>query len=218
MTHVECRKNDDARRPNERARRTVSFFVIRRYFDIRHASFVAFPRFVRWAWLPALVGLCAAGCAGYRIGSASLYPAHIRTVYVPVFESDSFRPHLGERLTEAVMKEIEEKTPYKVVGDAAQADSVLSGRITGETKRVLVENRYDLPRQVEVNLQVQVRWLDRQENLIRDASPIPLPPELVTIGESATATPEAGSSIATAQQQAIHRLAVQIVAMMEAPW
>ena len=173
---------------------------------------------MRRAWLTAIVTLLGAGCAGYQIGNASLYPSHIRTVYVPVFESDSFRAHLGERLTEAVVKEIEEKTPYKVVGDAAQADSVLSGRITGETKRVIVENRYDLPRQAEVSLQVKVRWLDRQEDLIRQSNPIPLPQELVTIGETATATPEAGSSIATAQQQAIHRLAEQIVGMMEAPW
>jgi hypothetical protein len=192
--------------------------VLRHSFVIRHSTFVTFPRFARWAWLPALVSLCFAGCAGYQVGNASLYPSHIRTVYVPVFESNSFRPHLGERLTEAVIKEIEEKTPYKVVGDAVQADSVLSGRITGETKRVIVENRFDLPRQVEVSLQVQVRWLDRQDNLIRQSSPIPLPTELVTIGETATATPEAGSSIATAQQQAIHRLAQQIVGMMEAPW
>ena len=87
--------------------------------------------------------LCLSGCAGYQIGNQSLYPSHIRTVYVPIFESDSFRPYLGERLTEAVIKEIELKTPYKVVGDAAMADSVLSGKITGETKRVVVQNRYD---------------------------------------------------------------------------
>jgi hypothetical protein len=218
MTKVECRSNDEAPSPNERARPPVSCFVIRHSFDIRHSTFGILLRLARWAWLSALGILSAAGCAGYQVGNASLYPSHIRTVYVPVFESDSFRPHLGERLTEAVIKEIEEKTPYKVVGDAVQADSVLSGRITGESKRVIVENRYDLPRQVEVSLQVQVRWLDRQENLIRQSDPIPLPPELATISETATATPETGSSIATAQQQAIHRLAEQIVGMMEAPW
>jgi hypothetical protein len=178
---------------------------------IRPSSFILHPSSL-------ILCLSLAGCAGYQVGNQTLYPSHIRTVYVPIFESNSIRPYLGERLTEAVIKEIEEKTPYKVVGDAVQADSVLSGKITGETKRVIVENRFDLPRQVEVSLQVQVRWLDRQENLIRQSSPIPLPTELVTIGETATATPEAGSSIATAHQQAIHRLAQQIVAMMEAPW
>jgi hypothetical protein len=173
---------------------------------------------MHWAWLPALVSLCLAGCAGYQLGNASLYPSHIRTVYVPVFESDSFRPHLGERLTEAVIKEIEEKTPYKVVGDAAMADSVLSGRITGETKHIVVTNRYVDPRQVEVDLRVQVRWVDRQDNLIRRPGTIALPQELVTISESALATPEVGQSISTAQLQAIHRLAEQIVGMMENPW
>ncbi len=180
----------------------------------------AAPRPARWGTLLLsvvwLVGL--GGCAGYQVGNDSLYPSHIRSVYVPIFESSSFRPHLGERLTEAVMKEIQLKTPYRVVGDAVVADSILSGRITGDTKRVLIENRYDEPREVEVSLQVQVQWLDRQANLIRQSGPIPVPSEIVTVGESATAVPEVGQSIATAQQQAIHRLAEQIVAMMEIPW
>ena len=47
------------------------------------------------------------GCAGYRFGAASLYPPDIQTVYVPVFESNSFRRNLSEWLTEAVCKEIE---------------------------------------------------------------------------------------------------------------
>ena len=29
----------------------------------------------------------ACGCAGYQVGNQSLYPMHIRTVYVPTFES-----------------------------------------------------------------------------------------------------------------------------------
>jgi hypothetical protein len=161
--------------------------------------------------------LFISGCAGYRVGNESLYPCNIKTVYVPVFESDSFRRYLGERLTEAVCKEIELKTPYKVTGDS-MADSILSGRITRENKHLLVLNKYHDPRDEELNFQVQVRWLDRQSNLMREGAPIPVPAELATISESASVVPEAGQSIATAQQQAIHRLAVQIVAMMEAPW
>ncbi len=75
-----------------------------------------------------LLSLANAGCAGYRFGAATLYPPDIHTVYVPVFESDSFRRGLGERLTEAVVKAIEARTPYKVVG-SAEADSVLTGKI-----------------------------------------------------------------------------------------
>ncbi|MBI3461837.1 MAG: hypothetical protein HY000_02090, partial [Planctomycetes bacterium] len=72
----------------------------------------------------AFATLLTLGCAGYRIGSRSLYPPDICTVYVPVFESASFRRNLGERLTEAVCKQIEDATPYKLV-NGPEADSIL---------------------------------------------------------------------------------------------
>jgi hypothetical protein len=158
-----------------------------------------------------------AGCAGYQVGDATLYPAHVRTVYVPVFESDSFRRNLGERLTEAVMKEIEAKTPYKVVG-TPNADSVLTGQITGDAKRVVVENRFDDPRELDIDLRVQVHWTDRCGSVIRQMEPIPLNPEAFGVSASALLVPEVGQSVATAHQQAIQRVAEQIVGMMEAPW
>ena len=165
--------------------------------------------------LLALVGLFA-GCATYQIGNRSLYPQDVHTVYVPIFDSDSFRRNLGERLTEAVMKEIENKTPYKVVS-TSNADSILSGRIVGETKRVVAENRYDDPRQLDVNLRIEVSWIDRSGGILYDGC-VTLPPELTTVSASATFLPEYGQSVATAHQQAIQRVSEQIVGMMEAPW
>lgn len=166
----------------------------------------------------ALIGCTfAAGCATYGVGPRGLYPPEIRTVYVPMFESASFRRNLGERLTEAVIKEIEARTPYKVVPDS-RADSILSGRIVGETKRILVESPTDEPRELEVNFEVQVSWIDRSGQMLRTPGTVIMPPELVTIGQSASAVPEVGQSVATAQQQAIDRLARRIVALMEAPW
>ena len=161
--------------------------------------------------------IALAGCAGYQIGSQSLYPAHIRTVYVPMFESTSFRRNMGERLTEAVQKEIELKTPYKVVNDP-NADSVLTGRIVSETKRVVIRSRTGDAREVQVNLQVEVSWIDRWGEVIRQGEPIPLPPEATDVGAAVNVIPEVGQSVAVAHQQAISRLAEQIVALMEAPW
>jgi len=157
------------------------------------------------------------GCAGYQVGTSSLYSPHVRTVYVPMFRSDSYRRNLGERLTEAVMKEIEAKTPYKVVS-TPDADSTLTGRITKETKRMVVENRYGDPREIDADLQVQVAWIDRRGSPIRESQSIPLSQDLVAVGANAPLFPELGQSVATAQQQAIQRLAEQIVGMMEAPW
>lgn len=176
-----------------------------------------FVRLVCFAHPTLLCGLLLAGCATYHVGNATLYPPHIRTVYVPIFESDSYRRFLGEQLTEAVMKEIEAKSPYKVVG-TPNADSVLSGRIISETKRVLVEDPFDNPREVEVALQVEVQWSDRRGNEIQPMPMLPLPPELSLVGGTATLIPEVGQSVAVAHQQAIQRLAEQIVAMMETPW
>lgn len=166
--------------------------------------------------LLALVSL--AGCAAYHVGARSLYAPDVDTVYVPMIVSDSYRRDLGERLTEAVIKEIELKTPFKVVG-SPDADSILSARLIGDTKRVVVENRNDDPRAVEIAMAVEIAWLNRRREPIYTPTTIPLPPELIPIGQSSTLIPEAGQSLVTAQQQAIDRLAQQIVSTMEEqPW
>jgi hypothetical protein len=157
------------------------------------------------------------GCAGYQIGNQSLYPPEIHTVYVPMFTSNSFRRNLGERLTEAVVKEIEAKTPFKVVSDP-NADSVLSGRIVGETKHVLVPDLTGDSRESEVNMRVEVTWLDRKGGMLRAPGSVPCPSEVASVGGTADVVPEVGQSIATAQQQAICRMAEQIVGLMEKPW
>ncbi len=166
----------------------------------------------------ALCGLLlTAGCASYRVGARSLYAPDVSTVYVPMIESDSFRRDLGERLTEAVVKEIELKTPFKVVGNP-DADSILSARLVSDTKRITVENRNDDPRAVEIGMIAEVTWLNRRREPLRLPTSIALPPELVPMGQTSTLIPEVGQSVATAQQQAIERLAQQIVSTMEEPW
>lgn len=178
-----------------------------------------FPTPIRFTFgvIALSVIVCVVGCATYRVGARSLYAPDVSTVYVPIFESESFRPELGERLTEAVVKEIELKTPYKVVGTSG-ADSVLTGRITSDTKRVVVEDFHDAPRELDLNLQVDVTWLNRRREPIRTPMAFDLPSDALGIGQSVRFIPEAGQSVAVSQQQAIQRLAEQIVATMEEPW
>ena len=110
----------------------------------------------------ASIAGAAAGCANYRFGNNTLYAPNVRTVYVPVFQCDSFRTtpaiDIGERLTEAVCKEIEKRTPFKVVGAEGGADSVLTGRVVADTKRMVVESPTDQSRMVELNYQALVTW------------------------------------------------------------
>ena len=163
------------------------------------------------------MALLHAGCANYRIGNGTLYAPDVQTVFVPMIQSDSFRRDLGERLTEAVVKEIELKTPYKVVG-TPDADSVLSAKLVSDTKHVIIENQNDDPRLIELNLLAEVTWYNRRREPLAAPVAIPLPPGLVPIGQTAPLITEAGQSVASQQQQAIQRLAEQIVSTMEEPW
>jgi hypothetical protein len=157
------------------------------------------------------------GCAGYQIGQRSLYRPDIRTVYVPMVHSTTYRRYLGERLTEAIVKEIELKTPYKVV-DSDAADSVLTVKLVSESKKILTENFYDEPRDIETDFFVQLSWVDRRGDLIMNHNDLPAEPLLLNIGQTASFVPEAGQSITTAQQEAIQRLAEQVVGQMELAW
>jgi hypothetical protein len=161
--------------------------------------------------------LVLGGCAGYQIGNDTLFPAEIHTVYVPIFESNSFRRNLGERITEAVAKEIENRTPYKVVGDPS-ADSVLTGRLVSETKRVLVPDLTGDARESQIEMRVEVSWVDRKGRMLRDVQTVPCPAEIASVVGTGDVVPEVGQSITTAQQEAICRLATQIVGLMEKPW
>ena len=157
------------------------------------------------------------GCAGYHVGNQSLFPQEIHTVYVPVFKSCSFRRNLGERVTEAVVKEIENETTYKVVNDP-NADSVLTGSIVQEGKTVLVPSLSGDAREVEAAMRVQVSWVDRKGRMLRENKDIPLPSELADVSATGDIVAEVGQSVATAQQEAICRLAQRIVGLMENPW
>ena len=167
------------------------------------------------------VALASAGCAGYRFGNNTLYAPNVRTIYVPVFQCDSFRTtpgvDVGERLTEAVCKEIEKRTPFKVVGSAEAADSVLTGRVVSDTKRMVVESPTDQSRMVEMNYQVLVTWADRGGTVIASGD-VPLPAATVDVGQAAALVPEYGRSVASTQQEAIVTLAQQVVGLMEEPW
>jgi hypothetical protein len=157
------------------------------------------------------------GCVGYQVGTGSLYAADVATVYVPMIDSDSYRRDLGERLTEAVVKEIELKTPYKVVS-TPNADSILTARLITDRRRTLIENAFDDPRVSETEILCEVTWLNRRRIPVGPPQCVPLPPELVDMNATANIITEAGQTVATAQTQAIERLAQQIVSTMEAPW
>lgn len=165
-----------------------------------------------------MAALCiTAGCAGYQVGSASLYNPNVRTIYIPVVRNETYRHDLGVQLTEALQKEVEMRTPYKVVADPS-ADSTLTCRITSQTKRVIVEANTDEPRAIENMLSVELTWTDRQGNLLMENRFVPQGELAFSFIQGSDFIPEAGQSISTSQLRAMEQLAQQIVSQMEVRW
>ena len=157
------------------------------------------------------------GCAAYRFGTQGLYPPHIQTVYVPVFKSDNLRPGMGAWLTEAVVKKIEQNTNYKVVGQE-NADTVLEGTVLPISKAVSVTTINDDLREVDMTVQLAVRWLDNQGELVHPGASIPLPVAVADVTGASSQVTEVGHSTLSTEQEAIEQVAAQIVAIMESPW
>jgi hypothetical protein len=218
-------------------------------------------RHLRVMPLILLAGLALPGCESgghFTLLGYSTRPNYdpcIKTVYVPIFQSqimlDNTRRQVPFELTRAVIREIETKTPYKVVSHREGADTELTGNIVGLTKNLLIRNQLNEIREAETVLTVGIVWKDlrsgevlslnrRAANVVAtpgipaldipDAGdllapppppppgvPLPGPPPVLVTGLG-DFVPEIGQSNATAYQQSVNRLAVQIVSLMEKPW
>ncbi|GHT26569.1 hypothetical protein FACS18942_04280 [Planctomycetales bacterium] len=157
----------------------------------------------------------------YQVGTKTLFGEDVRTVYVPIFKTDGGRRDLGERLTEAVCKRIESRSPYKVVSKV-NADSILEGEIVSRTKGVMITAPSDDPRQISMSMAVNVRWKDRRDRNIREFDDMPFDISWNNtngmVNSTTSSIPEYGQSEMTSEQRQIEAVADQIVGMMEMPW
>ncbi len=157
------------------------------------------------------------GCAGYQIGTRTLYRNDVRTIHVPIIKSDSFRPELGVMLTESIQKEIERRTPFKLA-NVETADSVMACMLTSDSKRVVSETNLDEPRLLQSVMTVEVKWTDRRGMPLIETRFLPPGESTFYFSENVDFVPEAGQSISTANQRLVERLANHIVDQMEARW
>jgi hypothetical protein len=173
--------------------------------------------YFRPACLICVCWWCISGCAGYQLGARTLYNPDIRTIYIPQVRNETWRHMLGVQLTEALQKEVELRTPYKVIANPS-ADSTLTCRVTTQTKRTVTETRTDEPRDVETMITVEVIWTDRRGNLLMENRPVPAGEVAFYFIQGSDFVPEGGQSMGTAQLRAIELLAQQIVSQMESRW
>lgn len=123
--------------------------------------------FQRWGFtacslLAALLPACEPGGNFTVFGYTTRpnYDANIRTVRVPIFQNKTFIRGVEFDLTQAIVREIEQKTPYKVVGPGCNADTELTGTVTLYTKGLLNVNQLNEVREAETTLAAEVVWRD----------------------------------------------------------
>jgi len=91
-----------------------------------------------------LLAMCvmATGCGYHQVGAATHVPANVRTVAVPLFQSKVQGFRTEAVFTEAVVREMNTRTKYRVLtatgdgtfdGSGATADATLRGTIVTET-------------------------------------------------------------------------------------
>ncbi len=161
------------------------------------------------------VCLLVAGCAsdprrGYSFEST--YDKGVKTVVIPVFKNYTGTPGLEVELTEAIVKEIQASTPFKVTSDEP-ADTRLSGILTAaEMKRLSVRSQTGLVQELAMQLTVDFDWTDNRSG------------KTLVSRRNYTATdsfiPAVGvrESLETGQQATIQRLAKDIAAELRSAW
>ncbi|MBX6312498.1 MAG: LptE family protein [Isosphaeraceae bacterium] len=162
-----------------------------------------------WMAVAALVALLPAGC--YHIRPP--YNREIKTVYLPIFKSQTFRRDQQMELTEMLKEEIQRRTPYIVVGTPEGADSTLEGTINYSDKNIAVESPNNLPRQLQAVLVAVVKWTDNRLPVeqTKDIQPM-------FVFETVNFYDEVGETAQLGFHKAMERMVRQIVTSMEQPW
>ena len=155
-----------------------------------------------------MLALLTSGGCGYSVRAP--YNANVRTVYVPIFRSVTFRRDVQLQLTEEIIKQIESRTPFKVVGKPEGADTTLEGVVNFADKNIILENPFNLPRQLTASMTADVTWTDNRTQK--------------KVGEPMKVTvlynffPEVGETSTAAFLKCNQKLATDIVNAMEKPW
>jgi len=106
--------------------------------------------------LLALLSLLPLTGCGYQ--HEELYREDVATVAVNIFENRTFYREIEFELAEALIKDIELRTPYKVVSEG-RADTLMEGRIVSvQQKQLSRSTEGGLPEQMEVIVTVDFTW------------------------------------------------------------
>ncbi len=146
------------------------------------------------------------GC-GYT--TKPLISRKINSIYIPIFENNTFRRGLEFDLTNAVKEEIMSKTKLRIA-QKDSADTILSGKIEKVAESMLSSNVADDIVESRVTIYVDIKLVDRRtgRTLIEEKN----------LKRSAEFVVRRGENIKTASQESLADLAETIVGLLEEKW
>jgi len=157
-----------------------------------------------------LVLITAATGCGYSHGQR--FPANIKSVAVPIFDNRTIYRDVEFDLTEALIKEIELRTPYKVI-KTGKADTVLQGTITKVRQDLITRDRVGgLAESLDVTVTINFEWRNQSTGeIIRDRRGFQTTRRHIV-------TRPVSEPFKVAQHQIVQKTAQDIVGVMQADW
>jgi hypothetical protein len=149
-----------------------------------------------------------AGCRGYS--NSWLHRQDVDTVYVEMFDTDSFRRGYEFKLTDAICKRIEAQTPYKIVSDRNVADTILGGSMSVGVGVLAGERWTGQPLENEALISVTVTWKNLKTGQVLVDNE--------TVYGSASYSSQMGQTVDYSVNQAVNKAAQKVVELMEQPW
>ena len=123
----------------------------------------------RWEAAVVLgVGLAASGCGYHTAGSAVELPQNIHTIAIPGFVSQSQTFRIEQRLTDAVVREFNARTQYRVIHDTkSDADAVLKATVLSASATPLAyDSQTGRAASALITVSIQVRLTDRKGKVL----------------------------------------------------
>jgi hypothetical protein len=112
-------------------------------------------------WLAACLLLAGLSCS--YSASPALFPPHLRTLAVPVFQNATTEPNLEQEVTEAIVNRFVQDNKLKVVAEA-EADLVLTGSVVRYVNAVFGFNAREQAEEYQVAVTVALTARDRVKN------------------------------------------------------
>jgi hypothetical protein len=158
------------------------------------------------------LGLVCMAMTACGYSHQSMFPATVSTVAVPIFENRTFYREMEFSLTEALIKEIERRTPYKVA-DRGSADTIIEGTIVSVTQRRLSrESVGGLVQELEIRMLVDFEWKSlRTSEVLRQRK------GFETVARYVPTAP-VGETLDIGRTEAVQRMADDLVSEMRSDW